>query len=164
MSAIAAAICPPGRSGTGMPNVAAWNSTSELPWVSDDRSLVTLAKSLVGLGIADPEDWSRCDTDPNKYVLETTRRWVEKHGAHQIRRRFDLHLTLADTILAYPDRKAEEHNLFLIVDPDSADYIVLMPSYHISLVIGRHERVGPNLRLSGRGRTDHKRASRTLVL
>ena len=159
MPAIAATICSPGRSGTGMPKLAAWNSTAparnvvaadlmpigtgvvlpqlagiepELQWVSsNDRSLVTLAKSLVELGIADPEDWSRCDKNPSKYVRETTRRWIEKRGAGQVRRRFDLHLTITETILAYPDRAAQEHGLFLIVDPDSAGYVVLKPSMEL---------------------------------
>jgi hypothetical protein len=31
---------------------------------------------------------------------------------------------MADTVLSYPDRKAEEHSVFLIVDPDSAGYVV----------------------------------------
>jgi len=158
MSAIAAAIRSPGRSGKGVPKLAAWKPTAttrnivaadlmpigtgvvlpqlagiepELQWVSDDRSLVSLAKSLVKLGIADPEDWSRCHSDPSKYVVETTRRWIESHGARQIRRRFDLHLTIADMILAYPDRKAEEHCLFLIADPASAGYVVLKPSIEL---------------------------------
>jgi hypothetical protein len=150
MPAIAAAIRSPGRSRKGMPKLAAWKPTTpsrnvidadlmpagtgvvlpqlagiepELQWVSDDRPLVSLAKSLVELGIADPQDWSRCDENPSKYVVETTRRWIEKHGARQIRRRFDLHLTIADAILAYRDRKAQEHTLLLIVDPDSAGYL-----------------------------------------
>lgn len=158
MPPIAATICPPGRSGKGMPKLAARSSTAparnvvaadlmpigtgvvlpqfsgiqpELQWVSDDRSLVMLAKALVELGIADPEDWSRCDKNPSKYVLQTTRGWIEKHGGLQIRRRFDLHLTIADTILSYPDRKAQEHSLFLIVDPDSAGYVVLKPSIEL---------------------------------
>ena len=158
MSAIAGSICSPGRGGKGMPKLATWNSTAparnvsaadlmpigtgvvlpqlagiepELQWVSDDRSLVTLAKSLVELGIAAPEDWARCDKNPSRYVLQTTHRWLEKHGARSIRRRFDLHLTIADAILACPDRAAQEHGLFLIVDPDSAGYVVLKPSIEL---------------------------------
>lgn len=158
MPAFAATICPHGRSGKGMPKQAAWNPTAparnitaadlmpigtevvipqltgiepELQWVSDDRSLVSLAKSLVELEIANPDDWSRYDKNPSKYVLETARRWINKHGARQIGRRFDLHLTIADTTLAYPDRKAEDYRLFLIVDPDSAGYVVLTPSMEL---------------------------------
>ena len=158
MPAIAATVCRTGRSGTGIPKLAGRNSAAparnviaadlmpigtgvvlpqlaciepELQRVSNDRSLVTLAKSLVELGIAAPENWSRCDKNPSKYVLETTRRWIEKRGARGIRRRFDLHLTIADTILAYPDRAAQEHGLFLIVDPDSAGYVVLNPSIEL---------------------------------
>jgi hypothetical protein len=164
MPAIAGNICPPGRSRKGMPKRAAWNPTSparnviaadlmpvgtgvvppqlagiepELQWVSDDRSLVMLAKSLVELGIAHPYDWSQCDKNPSKYVLETMRRWIESHGGRQIRRRFDLHLTISDTILAYPDRKAEEHRLFLIVDPASACFVVLKPSMELLLSLDK---------------------------
>jgi hypothetical protein len=153
-----------------MPKLAAWNSTAparklvaadlmpigtgvvlpqlaaiepELQWVSDDRSLLNLARSLVELGIADPMDWSKCNKNPSKYVLGTTRRWVENHGARHIGRRFDLHLTIADTILAYPDREAKEHALFLIVDPASAGYVELKPS--IELLESLHERLPASL-------------------
>jgi len=125
---VAADLMPIGT-GVVLPRLA--GTGLELQWVSDDRPLVTLAKSLVELGIADPDDWSRCDKVPSKYVLETTRRWIDKHGARQIRRRFDLHLTITDTILAYPDRDAVEDKLFLIIDPESAGYVVLQPSIEL---------------------------------
>jgi hypothetical protein len=99
----------------------------ELQWVSDDRSLVTLAKTLVELGIGDPHDWAGCGKNPGKYLVTTARRWSEKHGASLVRRRFDLQLTISDTVLAYPDRHAEDDKLFLVVDPESAGYVVLKP-------------------------------------
>ena len=119
----------PTGTGVVLPQLA--GIEPELQWVSDNRSLVMLAKSLVESGVADPDVWSRCDKNPSKYVLETARRWIEKHGARQIRRRFDLHLTIADTILAYRERKADEHRLFLIVDPASAGYVILKPSIEL---------------------------------
>ena len=154
MSAIAEVLCSFGQSRTRMPKLAKWNTIGTtrrlaaadlmprgtgfvLPqlagvepgvqWVSDDSSLVTLANTLVQLGIADPHDWEECGKEPSRYVIATVRRWIAKHGASQIRRRFDLHLTITDTILAYPDRDAEEDKLFLIIDPESAGYVVLTP-------------------------------------
>jgi hypothetical protein len=114
--------------GTGMilPQLA--GIEPELPWVSDDRSLVSLAKILVELGIGDPHDWAGCGKDPSKFLVATVRHWIDGNGASQVCRRFDLHLTITDTILAYPDRDAVEDNLFLIIDPESAGYVVLKPS------------------------------------
>src|SRR5258708_13240785 len=40
-------------------------------------------------------------------------------------------VTVSDTILAYPDRHAEDGKLFLIVDPESAGYVVLKPCFEL---------------------------------
>ena len=159
MSAAAKVLCPGSRSGPGLRDLAKRNSADtaprflsapelmspgtgvvlpqlagiqpELQWVSDDRSLVTLAKRLLELGIAVPGDWPRCGKNPSKYLMATVRRWIERYGASQIRRRFDLHVTVSDTILAYPDRDAEDGKLFLVVDPESAGYVVLKPCFEL---------------------------------
>lgn len=169
MSAIAEVLGSPGQSHTRMPRLAKRNTIGitrklaaadlmprgtgfvlpqlagvepELQWVSDDRSLVTLAKTLVQLGIAHPHDWES-GKEPSKYLTATVRRWIAKHGVSQIRRRFDLHLTITDTILAYPDRDAQEDKLFLIVDPESAGYVVLKPC--IELLESVHPQLPANL-------------------
>lgn len=170
MSAIREVLGSPGQSRTRMPRLAKWNTIGttrrlaaadlmprgtgfvlpllagvepELQWVSDDRSLVTLAESLVQLGIADQQDWEECGKEPGKYVVATVRRWIADHGVSQIRRRFDLHLTITDTILAYPDRDAEEDKLFLLIDPESAGYVVLKPC--IELLESVHPQLPANL-------------------
>lgn len=124
----AAELMPPGT-GVVIPELG--DLQSELQWVSDDRSLVTFAKTLLKLGIAVPGDWSLSRRDPSNYVATTVRRWVERFGGKQIRRRFDLRLTIADTILAYPDRDAARGKLFLIVDPESAGYVTLKQSFDL---------------------------------
>jgi hypothetical protein len=120
-----AADLMPGGTGVSLPQLA--GIEPELQWVSDDRSLVTLAKTLVELGIGDPHDWTGCGKNPAKYLVTTARRWIERHGASQVRRRFDLPLTISDSILEYPDRHAQDEKLFLIIDPESAGYVVLKP-------------------------------------
>ncbi len=119
------------RPGTGvvLPQLA--EIQAELQWVSDDRSLVTLARRLLELGIAVPEDWPTCGRNPSKYLIATVRRWIERYGASQIQRRFDLHVTVSDAILAYPDKDVEDGKLFLIVDPESAGYVVLKPCFEL---------------------------------
>src|SRR5258708_34004335 len=76
----------------------------ELQGARDDRSLVTLAKRLLELGIAVPGDWLRCGKNPSKYLVATVRRWIERHVPSQIRRRLVLHITVTDTFLAYHAR------------------------------------------------------------
>ena len=170
MSATAERFCSPGQSRTTMRGLEKWNTADaarrlvaadlmprgtgvilpqlagiepELQWVSDDRSLVTLAKILVDLGIGDPHDWAGCGKNPSKYVVKTAGGRIELHGASQVRRRFDLHLTITDTILAHPDRDAVEDKLFLIIDPESAGYVVLKPS--IELLESVHPQLPANL-------------------
>lgn len=170
MSASAERFCSPGQSRTAMRGLEKWNTADtarrfvaadlmprgagvilpqlagiepELQWVSDDRSLVALAKILVELGIGDPHDWAGCGRNPSRYVVKTAGRDIELHGANQVRRRFDLHLTITDTILAYPDRDAVEDKLFLIIDPESAGYVVLKPS--IELLESVHPRLPASL-------------------
>ncbi len=170
MSASAERFCSPGQSRTTMRGLEKWNTADtarrfvaadlmprgtgvilpqlagiepELQWVSDDRSLVTLAKILVELGIGDPHDWAGSGKNPSKYLVKTAGRRIELHGASQVRRRFDLHLTITDTILAYPDRDAVEDKLFLIIDPESAGYVVLKPS--IELLESVHPRLPASL-------------------
>jgi hypothetical protein len=137
---LAADLMPRGT-GVMLPQLA--GIEPELQWVSDDRSVVTLAKTLVELGIGDPHEWARCSKSPSKYVVTTARRWIEKNGASQVRRRFDLYLTITDTILAYPDRDAQEGKLFLIIDPESAGYVVLKPC--IELLESVHLRLPASL-------------------
>jgi hypothetical protein len=158
MSASAKRICSPGQSRTTMRGLEKRNTADtarrfiaadlmprgtgvilpqlagiepELQWVSDDRSLVKLAKILVESDIGNPHDWAGCGKDPSKFLVGTVRRWIDGNGASQIRRRFDLHVTITDTILAYPDRDAVEDKLFLIIDPESAGYVVLKPSIEL---------------------------------
>lgn len=89
--------------------------------VADDRLAVMLAKSLLALDIAVPEDWKRADCDPTSFIRRTLERWIKAHGDSDIRRRFLLIATISDTPCEWTDRDETRPNqLFLIVEPSEA--------------------------------------------
>ena len=93
-----------------------------------DASSIRLARTLVELELAAPKDWETAKRDPAAYVLLTLERWIAAHGGDAIKRRFDLYVMLTD----YLDEYSSEHEpdgagrqLYLIVNPDSAAFVVL---------------------------------------
>ena len=106
---------------------------------ADDREVIALAEILVKSDIATAEDWSNSERDATKYLLLTLRRWIRIHGGSAIDRRFDLDLSLSDRLLDYSDQRGPEGSFYLIVDPDSAAFVLLTPT--IDLL----EKVNPRL-------------------
>ena len=96
-------------------------------FASDDSELITLAEILVESDIAAVEDWEKSGKDASKYLSLTLQRWIREHGAAVIDRRFDLDLTLSDRLVDYSDERGPEGTLYLIVDPDSAAFVLLKP-------------------------------------
>ena len=94
---------------------------------ADDREIITLAEILVASDIAALEDWERSGRDAAKYLSLILERWIRKHGGPAIDRRFDLDLTLGDRLVDYADERGPEGTLYLIVDPDSAAFVLLNP-------------------------------------
>jgi hypothetical protein len=45
-----------------------------------DSALIPLARTLVELDLAAPEDWESARRDPGAYVLRTIERWIASHG------------------------------------------------------------------------------------
>jgi hypothetical protein len=112
--------------GIGLPSLA--NVPHEQRFSADDREVIALAEILVKSGIAAAEDWSKRERDANKYLLLTLRRWIRTHGGSAIDRRFDLDLTLSDRLVDYSDEQGPEGTLYLILDPDSAAFVLLIPT------------------------------------
>ncbi|MBZ5685515.1 MAG: hypothetical protein LAP86_10815 [Acidobacteriia bacterium] len=94
---------------------------------ADDRELVTLAEILVKSDIAAVEDWERSGRDAAKYLSLTLERWAREHGGTAVDRRFDLDVTLSDRLVDYADERGPEGTLYVIVDPDSAAFVVVKP-------------------------------------
>lgn len=61
----------------------------------------------------------------------TLQRWVRNHGGESIQRRFDLDLTLGDRLVEYSDERGPEGALYLIVDPESAAFVLLNPTIEL---------------------------------
>jgi hypothetical protein len=94
----------------------------------DDSELLALAEILVKSDIAAVEDWQRSGRDAAKYLSMTLERCIREHGGSAVDRRFDLDLTLTDRLIDYSDERGPEGTLYLIVDPDSAAFVLLKPS------------------------------------
>jgi hypothetical protein len=95
---------------------------------ADDGEMIALAETLINCDVAVPEDWSKSGRDPLKYLFLTLERWIQIHGSSAIDRRFDLDLTLSDRLVDYSDERGPKGTLYLIVDPDSAAFVLLTPT------------------------------------
>ena len=118
-------------------------SLAEVPteqhFSADDRQVIALAEILVKSDIATEQDWSKSERDATKYLLLTLERWIRIHGASAIDRRFDLDFALSDRLVDYSDERGPEGTLYLIVDPDSAAFVLLGPTIELL------EKVDPRL-------------------
>jgi hypothetical protein len=82
--------------------------------VADDRLAVMLAKSLVELEIAVPDDWEKAECDPTSFISLTLERWIKAHGGSAIRRRFLLVAAISDTPCEWAERdESKPSQLFL---------------------------------------------------
>jgi len=107
-----------------------------------DSALIALARTLVELDLATPEDWESANRDPGAFVLGAIERWIAAHGGDVNRRRFDLYVTLSSYLDVYSDKNEENpdgSNLYLTVDPDRCGFAVLGPTLELL------ERVHPRL-------------------
>lgn len=98
---------------------------TEQRFSADDQEVIALAEILVKSDIAAVEDWEKSGRDATKYLLLTLQRWIRNHGGASIERRFDLDLTLSDRLVDYSDERGQEGTLYLIVDPESAAFVLL---------------------------------------
>ena len=98
---------------------------------ADDREMIALAETLIKCGVAVPEDWEKSRRDPLKYLLLTLERWIHMHGRSAIDHRFDLDLTLSDRLVDYSDERGPTNTLYLVLDPDSAAFVLLTPTLEL---------------------------------
>jgi len=99
-----------------------------------EQASIRLARSLLEGEIADPTDWQRVRRDPTAFVGLTLQRWIDVHGGKAIRRRFNLRLTLSEQVDEYAEAADQDPNgrqLYLILDPDAAAYVVAGPTLEL---------------------------------
>jgi len=104
---------------------------TEQRFSADDREVIALAEILVKSDIAAVEDWEKSGRDATKYLLLTLQRWIRDHGGASIQRRFDLDLIFSDRLVDYSDDRGPEGTLYLIVDPESAAFVLLNPAIEL---------------------------------
>jgi len=115
--------------GIELPSLA--NVPPEQRFSADDRGVIALAEILVKSDIAAEEDWSKSERDATKYLLLSLERWIWMHGGSAIDRRFDLDLTLTDRLVDYSDERGPDGTLYLVLDPDSAAFVLLSPTIEL---------------------------------
>ncbi|MBI1954983.1 MAG: hypothetical protein HYS38_01155, partial [Acidobacteria bacterium] len=93
---------------------------------------VALAKTLLQLDIAVPQEWEKAKRDPTAYVWLTLARWIAMHGGQAIKRRFGLTTAITSRLDEYSERDGANPNLlYLTVDSDRAGYVVLSPTLEL---------------------------------
>jgi hypothetical protein len=96
-----------------------------------DRASIALARTMLELDLASPDDWEVANHDPGAYVLVTLDRLIAAHGGDSIKRRFDLSATLTSCLDEYSERNEanpDGSRLYLTVDPDRCGYLILNPT------------------------------------
>ena len=78
-----------------------------------DEPSVALAKTLLKLDIAVPEDWEKAKHDPTAYIGLTLGRWIAMHVGPAIRRRFALTAAITSCLDDFTDRDGRNPNLLL---------------------------------------------------
>lgn len=73
------------------------------------------------------------------YLSLSLERWIQIHGGSAIDHRFDLDLTLSDRLVDYSDERGPEGLLYLVLNPDSAAFVLLSPTIELL------EKVDPRL-------------------
>ena len=105
--------------------------SAEQRFLADDHDAIALAEILVSKGIAIAEDWARSERDAIRYLQLTLQRWLGIHGGAGLDRRFDLDVTLSDRLIDYSDERASEGTLYLMLDPQSAAFVLLNPTFEM---------------------------------
>jgi hypothetical protein len=106
----------------------------EYCYSAGDSALIALARMLLELDLAAPEQWEPAHHDPGAYILNALKCWIATHGGDSIRRRFDLYVTLTSYLDEYSEKNEENPDgtqLYLTVDPDRCGFVVLGPTLEL---------------------------------
>lgn len=93
-----------------------------------------LGKTLITTGLANPAWWVQEERDPFRFIERTLKDQVEAHGGPEIEKEFFLRLGLVSDLDPYVqdgDQEDAGDEMFLILEPESAGYIVLGPTLRL---------------------------------
>ncbi len=106
---------------------------------AEDARAIKLARTLTVLGIADPGAWDEAKHNPAGYVRAALKHWLALHGGEQVRENFALNVMISGSPDLYCGEEGRQELLYLMVDPDSAGYMVIGPTLEML------ERIHPRL-------------------
>lgn len=122
-----ACLMAPG-SGHTIPRLDAIQVNHRL-W-SGEQAAARVAAAFVRVGIVVPEDWDGSHRNPVDFLKCSLDRWAAAHGAAEIGEEFRLTLSLSTLDQHSPAYSPidQQPDLYLIVEPESAGYVVLGPT------------------------------------
>lgn len=100
----------------------------EYRFSAEDQRAIKLAQTLAALGLAEPSAWEDAKRSPTGYVHAALKRWLALHGGEQVRQNFVLNATISGSPDLYSGEEGRRERLYLMVDPDSAGYMILGPA------------------------------------
>jgi hypothetical protein len=98
------------------------------------QAAARLAHSFVEADVADAADWTAANGNPLEFLKTALERWLGKHGEAEIRKQFSMDVFLSTSLDRYFDSNvtsAEISRVFLVVEPDSAGYVILGPTLRL---------------------------------
>jgi hypothetical protein len=95
---------------------------------AEDPRAIKLAQTLTAVGLAEPAAWEDAKRSPAGYVQATLKRWLTLHGAEQVQQNFALNATISGSPDVYSGEGGRPELLYLMVDPESAGYMILGPA------------------------------------
>jgi hypothetical protein len=89
----------------------------------EDKTL-TLARTLVDLGLGSPELWKRFNGNISRFIRDSISAWLSDIGADEMNNEVDVDLAVFDQLEGYSDSNAPEGSLYALLDtPDGCGFI-----------------------------------------
>lgn len=125
----------PRNSGWAMPQLATADGqpvASAYRLVEGECSAATFALNILDAGVPRPDEWAACDGSAVDFIQRSIDRWLDDHGRAKIQEQFFLDVTLSNALDHYSyqptARRDDISHMYLIVEPNSAGYVVLGPT------------------------------------
>jgi hypothetical protein len=93
-----------------------------------------LSKVLVSIGLADVARWVQAGRDPFRFIEQALKNRVVAAGGPEIEKEFFLRLGLVSDLDPYGndfDQMGAEGEMFLVLEPESAGYVVMGPTMRL---------------------------------
>lgn len=108
--------------------------------VEGSDTVAAVAKSLLTCGLAKKRTWAETKSDPFQFLERSAQSLLDEYGRADIEREFFLNVGIVSDLDPYgPDAGRFNGELHLVVEPESAGYVVLGPT------LRELERIHPHL-------------------